>query len=67
MAGHTTLLRLPRVLDTLEALPRDRAIELDLSALRHLDHSCRTALQEWAGRHDEHGVEAVRVPESVLG
>ncbi|WP_030276203.1 SulP family inorganic anion transporter [Streptomyces sp. NRRL B-24484] len=60
--GNATFLRLPRILDTLEALPRDRAIELDLSALRHLDHACRTALQDWAGRHNEFGVEPVHAP-----
>ncbi|GLW57063.1 SulP family inorganic anion transporter [Kitasatospora phosalacinea] len=62
VSGNATFLRLPRILDTLESLPRDRPIELDLDALRHLDHACRTALQDWAGRHHAHGVDPVRVP-----
>ncbi|PBC75799.1 MFS superfamily sulfate permease-like transporter [Streptomyces sp. TLI_235] len=62
VTGNATFLRLPRILDTLEALPRDRPIELDLSALRHLDHACRTALQDWAGRHNELGVDPVHAP-----
>ncbi|MFD7735979.1 SulP family inorganic anion transporter [Kitasatospora phosalacinea] len=62
VSGNATFLRLPRILDTLESLPRDRPIELDLDALRHLDHACRTALQDWAGRHNAHGVAPVRVP-----
>ncbi|MFE0193125.1 SulP family inorganic anion transporter [Streptomyces sp. NPDC058989] len=45
--GNATFLRLPRLLDQLEALPRDREIELDLSGLRHLDHACAAALGNW--------------------
>ncbi|REK85662.1 SulP family inorganic anion transporter [Streptomyces inhibens] len=45
--GHATFLRLPKLLDQLEALPRDREIELDLSGLRHLDHACAAALGSW--------------------
>ncbi|HEU5157204.1 MAG TPA: SulP family inorganic anion transporter [Streptosporangiaceae bacterium] len=48
LSGNATFLRLPKILDTLEALPRHRPIELDLSGLRHLDHACRTALTAWA-------------------
>ncbi|WP_405009403.1 SulP family inorganic anion transporter [Kitasatospora sp. NBC_01539] len=62
ISGNATFLRLPRILDTLEALPRDRAIELDLAALRHLDHACRTALQDWAGRHNTKGTDPVHAP-----
>ncbi|MFF4955306.1 SulP family inorganic anion transporter [Streptomyces chattanoogensis] len=46
--GHATFLRLPKLLDQLEALPRDREVELDLSGLRHLDHACAAALGSWA-------------------
>ncbi|WP_058043780.1 SulP family inorganic anion transporter [Streptomyces roseifaciens] len=61
VAGHATFLRLPRLLETLEALPQDRPIELDLSQVRHLDHACRTALETWAARHNVKGTEVVRV------
>ncbi|MFH8884801.1 SulP family inorganic anion transporter [Streptomyces californicus] len=47
LSGSATFLRLPLILDTLEALPNDRPVELDLSRLRHLDHACRTALEAW--------------------
>ncbi|UZI33058.1 SulP family inorganic anion transporter [Streptomyces sp. VB1] len=47
LSGSATFLRLPLILDTLEALPKDRPVELDLSRLRHLDHACRTALEAW--------------------
>ncbi|WGP08496.1 SulP family inorganic anion transporter [Streptomyces sp. SH5] len=48
LGGNATFLRLPLILDTLEALPKDRPVELDLSRLRHLDHACRTALEAWS-------------------
>ncbi|MFD9130075.1 SulP family inorganic anion transporter, partial [Kitasatospora sp. NPDC059571] len=62
VTGNATFLRLPRILGTLESLPRDRPIELDLTGLRHLDHACRTALADWAARHNEQGVAPVSVP-----
>ncbi|MEU2790170.1 SulP family inorganic anion transporter [Streptomyces sp. NPDC007100] len=46
--GNATFLRLPKLLDQLEALPQDRAVELDLTGLRHLDHACATALTTWS-------------------
>jgi MFS superfamily sulfate permease-like transporter len=62
VVGNATFLRLPRLLDELESLPRDRAVELDLTGLRHLDHACRTALTGWAERHDGEGTVPVRMP-----
>lgn len=61
LSGNATFLRLPKLLDALEALPQDRPIELDLSGLRHLDHACRTSLENWAARHSAEGTEPVRV------
>ncbi|MFD7661799.1 SulP family inorganic anion transporter [Streptomyces sp. NPDC059788] len=46
--GNATFLRLPKLLDQLEALPHDRRIDLDLTGLRHLDHACATALTTWS-------------------
>ncbi|MFG2225924.1 SulP family inorganic anion transporter [Streptomyces sp. NPDC048644] len=56
--GHATFLRLPKVLDELEALPRDREITLDLSGLRHLDHACAAALGAWAEERRPAGSDA---------
>ncbi|MFD9793491.1 SulP family inorganic anion transporter [Streptomyces sp. NPDC059070] len=61
LAGNATFLRLPRILETLEALPKDRPIELDLTGARHLDHACQTTLENWAERHNDAGTEPVRV------
>jgi MFS superfamily sulfate permease-like transporter len=61
LSGNATFLRLPKILDSLEALPQDRPVELDLSGLHHLDHACRTALESWAERHSAAGTDPVRV------
>ncbi|WP_079073713.1 SulP family inorganic anion transporter [Streptomyces sp. Root1310] len=47
--GHATFLRLPKLLDALDALPHDRAVRLELGGLRHVDHACAAALAGWAG------------------
>ncbi|GAA4484118.1 SulP family inorganic anion transporter [Actinoallomurus oryzae] len=65
LTGNATFLRLPRVLDTLEAIPHGRPVELDLSGLRHLDHACRTALLSWAAQHRRRDDTSVRVSEPV--
>ncbi|MFC9909994.1 SulP family inorganic anion transporter [Streptomyces sp. NPDC127197] len=51
LSGNATFLRLPKILDALEAIPQDRPVELNLSRVHHLDHACRTALENWAERH----------------
>ncbi|ALV39228.1 SulP family inorganic anion transporter [Streptomyces sp. CdTB01] len=64
LSGNATFLRLPKILDDLEALPKDRPVELNLSGLHHLDHACRTALITWAERHNAEGTEPVRMSPS---
>lgn len=50
--GNATFLRLPKLLDELEGLPREREVELDLTGLRHVDHACEMALATWTERHN---------------
>ncbi|MFJ6212599.1 SulP family inorganic anion transporter [Streptomyces sp. NPDC092296] len=59
LSGSATFLRLPGMLATLERLPRDRPVTLDLAGLRYLDHACRTALQDWAARQNTQDVAAL--------
>ncbi|RSS56230.1 SulP family inorganic anion transporter [Streptomyces sp. WAC07061] len=47
IVGNASFLRLPKLLDALEALPHGPSVRLDLSGLRHLDHACLTALEGW--------------------
>ncbi|WP_371656203.1 MULTISPECIES: SulP family inorganic anion transporter [unclassified Streptomyces] len=59
--GNATFLRLPRILETLEKLPKDRAVHLHLAGLRHLDHACLSALRNWADEHNRASSEEVRL------
>ncbi|MEV1084633.1 SulP family inorganic anion transporter [Streptomyces sp. NPDC050211] len=65
LSGNATFLRLPKILDSLESLPQDRPVELNLSGLHHLDHACRTALENWAERHSAAGTDPVRLDGAV--
>lgn len=60
LSGNATFLRLPKILDSLESLPLDRPVELDLSGLHHLDLACRKALEDWAERHGTPGERRVK-------
>jgi|UniRef100_A0AAU3HZC4 MFS superfamily sulfate permease-like transporter len=52
VVGNATFLRLPKLLDALEALPHDRVVRLELGGLRHVDHACAAALDTWAAGRD---------------
>ncbi|TYK49419.1 SulP family inorganic anion transporter [Actinomadura decatromicini] len=65
LSGNATFLRLPKILDDLEALPKNRPIELDLTGLHHLDHTCRTALTTWTEQHNAESTEQVRMSPSL--
>ncbi|MEV6316304.1 SulP family inorganic anion transporter [Streptomyces sp. NPDC051776] len=66
LTGNATFLRLPVILDSLEALPADRPVELDLTGLRHRDLASTTALDTWVTRHNEAG-SRVRITEKEEG
>lgn len=60
VVGNASFLRLPKLLDALDALPHGKPVRLDLSGLRHLDHACLTALEGWElGRMPLPGREGV--------
>lgn len=61
LTGNATFLRLPKILDALEALPQHRPIELHLSGVHHLDHACRASLENWAARHSTGDTEPVKL------
>ncbi|MFI9642380.1 SulP family inorganic anion transporter [Micromonospora sp. NPDC051925] len=61
ITGNATFLRLPTILTTLDELPDDRTVRLDLGGLRHVDHACRTALDRWIETHDRHASGGVQV------
>ncbi|MER7489626.1 SulP family inorganic anion transporter [Streptomyces sp. NPDC126497] len=66
LSGNATFLRLPKILDALESLPRDRPVELDLTGLHHVDHACRTALKAWSESHGAPGTAPVKLKEAPV-
>ncbi|WP_079148375.1 SulP family inorganic anion transporter [Streptomyces agglomeratus] len=63
ITGSATFVRLPQLLEALEALsaagtPRMR---LDLTALTHLDHACRTQIDEFVAQQRKTGSVRVEV------
>lgn len=50
LAGAATLVALPRLSDTLEKVPDDMAVRLDVSRLSGVDHSCAELIREWLAR-----------------
>ncbi|MFE0176058.1 SulP family inorganic anion transporter [Streptomyces sp. NPDC059002] len=64
--GHATFLRLPKLLDALEALPADRPVRLDLEGLRHVDLACATALESWSARRGRPAQETVQSDEGRI-
>ena len=55
LKGSATFLTLTRLTSVLEALPDNRAIKLDLGALRGMDHTTAQMLNEWLARRRKHG------------
>ncbi|MCX4668069.1 SulP family inorganic anion transporter [Streptomyces sp. NBC_01381] len=50
MSGNATFLRLPQLIATLEPLSARSGVQLDLTAVSHLDLACREEVEEWAQR-----------------
>ncbi|WP_086666167.1 SulP family inorganic anion transporter [Lentzea kentuckyensis] len=57
LRGNATFLRLPRLLAVLEGLPLTKHVRLDLTGLRHLDQACGQAIETWAARHRDAGLD----------
>ncbi|MFA6122576.1 MAG: SulP family inorganic anion transporter [Sphingomonas sp.] len=50
LAGSATFVTLPKLSDTLDALPMDGPTRLDVSRLTKVDHTCAELLKEWLAR-----------------
>lgn len=58
MAGNATFLRLPQVIEALEAAAESGRprIRLDLTGVTHLDHACRSQVEEFTAQQRGKGV-----------
>ncbi|MBO9698351.1 MAG: SulP family inorganic anion transporter [Sphingopyxis sp.] len=59
LSGSATFVQLPKLEDTLGAIPRDRAVTIDCGQLSGLDHSCAELLRDWVERRKAHGSPTV--------
>ncbi|GGQ68169.1 SulP family inorganic anion transporter [Kitasatospora griseola] len=64
--GNATFVKLPTLVDRLEDVTPTGPVELDLSALTHLDAACRQALTAWADQHRRRGVAVTVTPEREM-
>ncbi|MFJ5927719.1 SulP family inorganic anion transporter [Kitasatospora sp. NPDC092948] len=64
--GNATFVKLPTLVDRLEDVTPTGPVELDLSALTHLDAACRQALTAWADQHRRRGVPVTVRPKPEL-
>ncbi|MEV0850505.1 SulP family inorganic anion transporter [Streptomyces sp. NPDC049954] len=67
VSGNVTFLRLPKLLDALEAVPAGRPVALDLSGVRHLDHASAAALETWTAARGGVGAGAGGGPGVPIG
>ncbi|MDE1916658.1 MAG: SulP family inorganic anion transporter [Sphingomonadales bacterium] len=58
LSGAATFLTLPRLTRTLDELPADKPVHLDLDNLHGLDHTSAELLGEWLGRRRRGGQSA---------
>ena len=59
LSGAATFVQLPKLEDTLGAIPRDKPVTIDCGQLSGLDHSCAELLRDWVERRKAHGSPTV--------
>jgi MFS superfamily sulfate permease-like transporter len=69
MAGNATFLRLPRLIDALEnaAASGKPRIRLDLLGVTHLDHACRSQVEEFVAQQRGAGVRVELLMPELTG
>jgi MFS superfamily sulfate permease-like transporter len=55
LSGAATFLRLPRLATTLEQVPTNAELHVDLQQLNYIDHACFDLLMSWAKQHEATG------------
>ncbi len=55
LSGSATFVMLPRLSDALEALPRDKAVSIDVRELAKMDHTCTELFKDWRQRREAAG------------
>lgn len=55
LEGTATFLRLPRLAASLEKVPSNAELHVDLQRLEYIDHACLDLLMNWAKQHEATG------------
>ncbi|MGX2994549.1 SulP family inorganic anion transporter [Streptomyces sp. JNUCC 64] len=65
LRGNATFLRLPRLIEALEAISDKPRVHVDATRLAHLDLACRSQIEEWGEQRKKAGALHVdiRLPE----
>ncbi len=59
IAGSATFLRMPTLIDTLDAQPRDKEVHVHLDRLIYIDHACMDAISNWERQRTAKGAVVV--------
>jgi MFS superfamily sulfate permease-like transporter len=59
ISGAATFVRMPKLVDALEALPQDSQIYVHFHDLNYIDHSCMDALSNWQRQRVERNGQVV--------
>ncbi len=55
LTGAATFVKMPKLAEALESIPRGAHVHLGLERLAYIDHSCLDLIHEWAERHRQEG------------
>ncbi|MEV3870504.1 SulP family inorganic anion transporter [Streptomyces sp. NPDC049906] len=68
LRGNATFLRLPRLIQALEAISDKPRVHVDASKLSHLDLACRSQIEEWGEQRKKAGALHVdiRLPDAKV-
>jgi MFS superfamily sulfate permease-like transporter len=57
--GAATFIRMPKLIDTLDSLPRDQEVHVHLDGLIYIDHACMDAISNWERQRCDKGARVV--------
>jgi MFS superfamily sulfate permease-like transporter len=67
ISGAATFLRLPKLVDTLDGLPKGSEVHLHLKAMRYIDHASIEAISSWEKQWPKSGGKVVMEWDQLLG
>jgi MFS superfamily sulfate permease-like transporter len=59
IAGAATFIRMPKLIDALDSLPRDREVHVCCDGLVYIDHACMDAISNWQRQRSDKGARIV--------